>query len=67
MSSKSKYFGRCLEGIESDSNSTIDKSRDSSSTTSGNVYSVLHPFESTVIFFSKTKKQRQKQRENPMF
>jgi len=44
---KSSYLGRCLEGIKSESNTTID--RDSSSTTSGNLNSVLHLFESTVI------------------
>lgn len=32
MYPKSKYFGRCLEGIESESNTTIGRSRDSSST-----------------------------------
>lgn len=49
--SKSKYLGRCLEEIKSESNTTVD--RDSSSTTSENLISVLHPFESTVISICK--------------
>ncbi|XP_011635277.1 zinc transporter 1 isoform X2 [Pogonomyrmex barbatus] len=38
-----------LEEIKSESNTTID--RDSSSTTSGNINSVLHPFESTNLIY----------------
>lgn len=47
--SKSKYFGRCLEEIKSESNTTIDRdSSSTTSTTSGNLNSVFHLFESTV-------------------
>lgn len=54
MCPKSKYLERCLEGIKSESNTTID--RDSSSTTSGNLNSVFHLFESTVIFYCEKKR-----------
>lgn len=50
---KSKYLGRCLEGIKSESNTTLD--RDSSSTMSGNL-NVPHIFESTVISVCEKKK-----------
>lgn len=51
---KSKYLGRCLEGIRSESNTTINESRDCSSTV-WTINSVLHPLESTVIFIYKNK------------
>ncbi|XP_071633063.1 proton-coupled zinc antiporter SLC30A1 isoform X1 [Temnothorax longispinosus] len=53
-SPESKYLGRCLEGIKSESNTTVD--RDSLPTTSGNLNSVFHLLESTVISVCEEKK-----------
>lgn len=52
---QTKYFGRCLEGVKSESNTTIGRSRDSSSTLSGSINSVFQQFESMAIFIYKKK------------